>query len=114
MKNRAKRQEKLLREIEQEHGNVSSACRIVGVDRDTFYEWRNNDAEFLKRYLEVQERLLEQIDAILLDRALNAKSTPALIALGERVMRNVKDLEELDALKSLHKTKVARHGTRYE
>jgi len=114
MRNKEKRQKHLLIALEEEHDNVSAACKRVGVSRDTFYAWRNGDKLFREQYLGVQERLLSKVDTILLDRALNKRSTKALIALAERTLDNIEDLKNIEGLKSLHMAKVARHGNRYQ
>ena len=44
---RIKRQQEKLLEALAESGNVSFACKRVGVSRDTYYRWRKEDEEFL-------------------------------------------------------------------
>lgn len=44
---RIKRQQEKLLEALTESGNVSFACKRVGVSRDTYYRWRKEDEEFL-------------------------------------------------------------------
>lgn len=51
----------LLEALEKSLGVVTSACKIVGVDRTTFYKYVNEDAEF--------KRAVDDVENIALDFA---------------------------------------------
>ncbi len=40
-------------------GHVGKACKVVGISRNTFYEWKKNDPDFLQRLTEAEEQAEE-------------------------------------------------------
>jgi len=48
--------------IEQDLYTVSEICRITGINRKTFYEWKNSKPEFKK---EIEDAMLRREDALL-------------------------------------------------
>lgn len=71
-------QEKFLEVYEKALGNVSVACRNYGCDRQTFYNWYNNDADFRKKADEVKEVRKDFIESAL-DARIRAGDTAAII-----------------------------------
>lgn len=47
--NTEERKQKFLDALGQHAGNVSAACRAVGVSRNCYYKWRARDEEFARR-----------------------------------------------------------------
>ena len=50
--------------------NVTEACRVAGVNRDTAYEHRRRDAEFHKAWAEAEEMAIDAADQELYRRAV--------------------------------------------
>jgi hypothetical protein len=61
------KQIQLLEALEKTGGNRSEACRIVKIDRGTYYNWTKNNADF-KRVVNI---ILEVVDESILDLAIN-------------------------------------------
>jgi len=54
---------KLLKEIEK-FGNVYLSCQKIGVDKATYYRWKENDEEFRKRAEKAEEIGRENIGEV--------------------------------------------------
>lgn len=48
--------------LENALGIVTTACRVVGIGRTTFYEWVNNDPEFKKQVEDIQNITLDYVE----------------------------------------------------
>lgn len=57
--------------IEEGH-NVSSICKITGIGRRTFYEWKNRHSDFAEMLEEAEQRRLEELHE-LANQALKKK-----------------------------------------
>lgn len=69
-------------------GNISQACKMVGISRRTFYNWRDSDPEF-KNLIESDEFIQERkdyLEELLYDRA--KKSDAVLIFLAKTQLRD--------------------------
>ncbi len=60
---RGKIKQKLLKEIEK-FGNVYLSCQKIGVDKATYYRWKDNDEEFKKRAERAEEIGRENIGEV--------------------------------------------------
>ena len=49
----------IIEALEKHLGIVTTACRIVGVGRTTFYGWLNDDEEFAKQVEDIQNIALD-------------------------------------------------------
>ena len=56
-KNTKENKEMLLTALKDSMGNISVACKVVGIARKTFYNWKEEDDEFRKK---AEEVILEQ------------------------------------------------------
>lgn len=46
--------------------NISQACRAAGINRSTFYDWRNDDAAFAQAVSDEEESLLDLSESALI------------------------------------------------
>lgn len=53
------RKQRLLEALEQTLGVVTTACRKIGMERSTVYNWLKNDPDFKARYDELQSVALD-------------------------------------------------------
>jgi len=51
--------ELLLASLEKSLGIVSAACKDVGISRDTYYEYYNNDEEFRRKVDDINEIVID-------------------------------------------------------
>lgn len=49
----------LLQALEKSLGVVTTACKIIGMGRTTYYEWYKTDEEFKRKVLELQNVALD-------------------------------------------------------
>ena len=55
------KKDKFLEALELNLGNITKACRVVGINRQTYYLWIKNE-EFKEKVDEVQENLIELVE----------------------------------------------------
>ena len=47
-------------EVLKDGGSITEACRIAGIHRDTFYDWKNKDKDFSDK-VEYAENYMNEI-----------------------------------------------------
>lgn len=83
---KSKRQSKMkkravLLAYEKSLGNVSNACKSVGIARETFYRWLKEDPEFKEKADEVDEANLDFAETVLLKNIRDGKETSLIFFL---------------------------------
>lgn len=68
----------LLEALEKSLGVVTTACKVVGVSRCTFYEYKQTDPDFAKSVDEIDEIVLDFAESSL-HKQINEKNTAATI-----------------------------------
>lgn len=80
-------------------GNISSACRAAGINRQTYYNWLNKDKDF-KTAIEnsgADEYFLDFLDSKLVDRINNNSDACLIFALKTKgKKRGYIEKQELD------------------
>lgn len=74
----AKDKTEFLKVFEKTLGNVSVACKNYNIDRQTFYNWYNNDADFKAKADAVKEIRKDFIESAL-DKKIQEGDTTAII-----------------------------------
>lgn len=59
-------------------GNVSVTCSAIGISRQTYYDWLENDERFRSMIYEEKLKLCDDMEQVLISRAVD-KSDTALI-----------------------------------
>lgn len=80
----AERKALLLSALSEAHGIITPACRAVGVDRSTYYDWLETDEDFARSVHEVQQEQLDFVEGKLLDRINQGDTTAAIFYLKTR------------------------------
>jgi len=62
-------------------GNVSSACRMAGIARSTYYEWVKSDKDFRERIDEIREGTRDFAESLLLKRMRDEDTTAIIFYL---------------------------------
>lgn len=67
---------------EKAFGNISQACKMAGIDRTTFYAWKN-DAKFQEQLAQVQpqERFVDFAEDALVKKISKGDTTAIIFAL---------------------------------
>ena len=73
-----KKKKTLLLALEKHLGVVSYACKDVGIDRATYYNWFNKDEEFKKRVEEINEGTVDFVESKL-HKKIDEGDTTAII-----------------------------------
>lgn len=68
--------------------NVSAACKVVGISRNTVYRWRDEDDTFKKEWDNVSEEFFDNIETAMFSKATIEKDTTMLIWLSKTKMKN--------------------------
>src|SRR3972149_75587 len=61
----ANNKNRLIEALEKSLGIVTSACKAVGIHRDTFYTWCQNDIEFKRRVDDIENIALDFAESML-------------------------------------------------
>ena len=72
---------KLLKALEKSMGIVTNACKIVNLDRTTFYRYYNEDQQFADDVDKVQDYVLDFADSKLLENIKDKKETSIIFFL---------------------------------
>lgn len=60
---RKKTKVELLEALRNNYANISDACEKCGVTRQTFYVWRDEDAEFDQAVKEINEQMVDKVES---------------------------------------------------
>jgi ACT domain-containing protein len=71
----------LLKALEKSMGIVSKACKIVDLDRSTFYKYYNEDEEFKNDVDNMQDYVLDFAESKLLENIKDKKETSIIFYL---------------------------------
>jgi len=72
---------KLLKALEKSMGIVTNACKIVNLDRTTFYRYYNEDQQFADDVDKVQDYVLDFAESKLLENIKDKKETSIIFYL---------------------------------
>lgn len=78
---------KFLQVFEENLGIISPSCRAVGIDRETYYNWRRKDPNFDKACKEIEETQGDMVENRLLTR-INEGDTIATIFYCKTKLKN--------------------------
>lgn len=68
---------------EKTFGNITQSCKLVGIVRQTYYNWEKNDAEFKQQLINIEpkERFLDFLENKLVDKINDGDTTSLIFAL---------------------------------
>jgi ACT domain-containing protein len=55
--------------VYQSTKTIYKACGAIGISRSCLYKWKDEDAEFAERVNEIEERVLDDLEALAIKRA---------------------------------------------
>lgn len=73
--------DKIVTIYEKKGCNVSVTCTALGINRRTFYDWRNGDKELDERLKEVEESLIDFTESKLLEKISEGDMTAIIFHL---------------------------------
>lgn len=71
----------LIEALTQTLGVVTSACKIVGIDRTMFYDYYNDDKEFAKQVKDIQEVAVDFAESKLYEQIKDGNTTATIFYL---------------------------------
>jgi len=80
-KRTAETKAKVLRALGKASGIVKEACRIGGINRDTFYAWKNSDPDFSKAISNILEEQIDDVESKFLKGIREGKETSQIFYL---------------------------------
>lgn len=98
---RARKQAKFLKTY-RETANIKYSCQKAGINRQTFYDWRDNDEAFKAQLPDAKEDANESLEMMAFEQAAGILE-PA-VSMGRIVYEEVPDLDEEG------KPKLDKHG----
>ena len=72
---------KFLKKLDEVNGNISKACKALGIDRKTYYNWKNSNDDFRDRAEEVIDKILDDIEDVVYTKALEGDLKAAFFVL---------------------------------
>lgn len=77
---KGKDKKEFLKEFEKALGNISVACKRYAIDRQTFYNWYNEDEDFRQKADAVKEIRKDFIESALDKRIIEGDTTAIIFA----------------------------------
>ena len=90
-----KNKKKFLEIFKEKLGNISISCRAYGIDRQTYYNWYNSDANFRSAADAVKEVRKDFIENALMNR-INAGDTAAIIFAAKTICKDRGYVEKVE------------------
>ncbi len=78
------KKDKFVEIYNQTFGHISDTCRAVGIDRGTYYNWLESDEKFLKKIMESEMELNDDIRDVLVRKAGEGDMTAVIFYLKKR------------------------------
>lgn len=75
------KKKKFLEIYEKNMCNITNACKIVGICRETFYNWKEQDADFRKKLEYAEETILDFAETMLVNNIREGKETSLIFFL---------------------------------
>jgi len=76
-----KKKEHVLKALEKNLGNVSSACSQVGIGRTCFYEWVKKDPVFAEKWHDIEEMSIDYAETSLKKQIKNGNTSATIFYL---------------------------------
>jgi len=71
----------IIEALEKSLGVVTTACKIVGIGRTTFYQWLKDDEEFAKQVKDIDNIALDFVESKLFENIKNGKTSETIFYL---------------------------------
>lgn len=81
------KKENMLKAMSDNGGNISEACKSVGVDRRQYYRWRRSDPDFAEASDEIREAATDYVEDQLMERIREGDVTATVFYLKTRGKR---------------------------
>ena len=89
---RARKQQRFLKEY-RESGNIKHSCKVAGINRSTFYEWRDHDEAFKAQLPDAVEDAHDTLEYAAHERAVRGVES-FVVSMGRVVYEDIPVLDE--------------------
>ena len=76
-----KKKELVLKALEKNLGNVSSACSQLNISRTQFYKWVKDDADFAEKWHDIEEMSIDYAETSLKKQIKNGNTSATIFYL---------------------------------
>ena len=84
-------------------GNISHACKKIGISRNTYYEWRKDDRDFDGLCEEQQEAIIDLVETKLMSNIQEGKTAEIIFFLKTKAKhRGYVEKQEYEIKKEAH------------
>lgn len=81
MTKKVKNKETFIEVFFKKNANISETCKSIGISRQCFYNWKNDDDEFAEQVHEIQESMIDFAESKLLENIKDNKETSIIFFL---------------------------------
>ncbi|WP_143884251.1 hypothetical protein [Chryseobacterium binzhouense] len=78
------KKKKLLKVLEKTMGVIQPACKMAGINRQTFYNWIKSDSQFYEDYQDLLEKSLDFAETSLLKQIADGNTRAIIFFLSNR------------------------------
>lgn len=78
------KKQKFIETYKATKGHISDSCRVVGINRQTYYNWLDKNDEFAKQIMEAEMELNDDIRDVLINKAGDGDMTAVIFYLKKR------------------------------
>lgn len=75
------KKELVIETLKESFGNISKACKAVGISRGTFYNWQEADEEFKEATENISEYVVDEVENALFDQIKNGATAATIFYL---------------------------------
>lgn len=75
------KKEAMIEALTKSLGNITMACKSVGISRETFYKWLKKDSEFAERVKDIDEITIDYVENALFKLIKEGNPTAILFFL---------------------------------
>jgi len=106
---RERKQARFLKEY-RESGNIKYSCKVAGIHRSTFYEWRDHDEVFKAQLPDAAEDARDTLEFAAYDRAVKGVES-FVVSMGRMVYEEIPMLDDEGKPKlDKHDEPMMKHG----
>lgn len=87
----------LIKVLRKANSNVKEACRVCGLTRGTFYNWKAKSEKLRKAADEISEEVIDSVKEALYENALNGHFGAQVFILKNKRKEEWQDLKKIDA-----------------
>ena len=78
------KKDKFIQAMAESYGNISDACKFVEINRSTYYDWMEKDADFKEKISNVVEESIDFVESQLISNIKKGDTTSIIFFLKTR------------------------------